>query len=146
MPYAVSIIQGRFFSLFCLVGWQVLQIYSEVFGFGARKTFASKFCRTPGITRSDGVCQDQHNKIRLAGVLASEIRLFKTFDKISKRGPFCQEAPSGWRPPFSFATPGKSPWRRPWLGGNFGGFANKFRATCKEKYTWKYEWGEWILG
>ena len=42
------------------------------------------------IMRSDDVCQEQHNKIRLARVLASEIRLFKTFVKISKEASFAR--------------------------------------------------------
>ena len=50
------------------------------------------------ITRSDGVFQEQHNKIRLAGVIASEIHLFKTFDKISKRGPFARRPLPGGGP------------------------------------------------
>ena len=74
--------------------------FSELLGLGARKTFPAKFYRAPGIVQSDGGCQNYRNKLRLAEVVSSEIRFFKTFNKISKKeaSPI-RRPPSGWRPP-----------------------------------------------
>ena len=62
--------------------------------------------------RTAGV--NNRNKLHLAGVESSEIRLFKTFNKISKKeASLVRKPPSGWGPPFRFATLDKNPWRRP---------------------------------
>ena len=80
---------------------------------GGAKKFRFKILPDARYCAIIGGCQDQHNRIRLTGVIASEIRLLKTSDRISKKRPLLPGGPFWVEAPFSFATPGKNPWRRP---------------------------------
>ena len=96
-----------------LPGWLAdsINIFSTV-GLWSTLSFCYKICWTSGLARSDGGCQNHHT-LRSAGLWLRESVYSKHSTKFQKGGPSCQEAPSGWRSPFSFAIPVKNPWRRP---------------------------------